>query len=251
LPYAEAVYLKTPLMPRHRVGAAPFSVGSRGWGWALSPCWIPSNDWDMGACIIAEVFDPLSDGPPAQLKSWEERKVGCKVLEQDVGGTWSGEEISEGGEALGTLTVELVPEWKHYQTPDGASVPTCNFSPIGIPLIIYGTLGPATLDMSLTAFRPMVGGATFQILHDVTDIWTVSFSRSTGRTLYMRTQRGNTQMSHAVLSLKSPGVPLPPPDVALLKRLPRQVSPTWSPRRKADAELVFHALTDLDLRYPT
>jgi hypothetical protein len=235
-------YTKTPLMPRVRLAVAPFSVGSRSWSWALSGIWTPKNDWDLAACVIARVFDPINDGPPSALKSWEERKVGFRVLVQNITGTWQGEEKSEKEEVLGRIVVTLKQNWTFRAVAGGVSPLDWEMSPFVPSWILSG------LSSFLTSNELMLSDATCEIKDNKTgEFRIVHFGRSTGKTLYMRAQKRDAQVSHALLSLSSPGTSPPGPDLTLLKSLPRQVSPTWSARRKADAQLVFRALAALGI----
>jgi hypothetical protein len=202
----------------------------------------------MGACVIARVFDPIGDGPPAELKSWDERKVSFKTLEQNISGTWEGEEISETGEALGKINVKLTQEWTSDLTSDDF-VPKWKMSPLVPPHLLKDYL--ISQDVLVMV---MLTDATCKLT--ITPLAEVHFGRSTGETLQMRVLSVGTQTSHALLKRVGSTSPTAP-DLAngkdyaetraLLRLLPRQVSPTWSARRKTDAELVFHALAALGI----
>jgi hypothetical protein len=230
-------YTKTPLLPRVRLGTTPFPIGSRSWSWALSPPWTPTKDWDMAACVIAQVFDPINDGPPGGLKSWDERKVGVRVLAQNIAGTWEGDEKSENGAVVSRIHVKLTQNWTLHEVPGGV---------LAIEWAMQPTV-PSWVDSGLSSYltvsQYMLSDATYEIVDDKTgESRIVHFGSAPSNTLYMRAQKRDTQVSHALLSLIAPGASPPIPDIALLKLLPQQVSSTWSARRKADAELVFQAL---------
>lgn len=232
-------YIKTPLLRKFRVGVAPFSVGSRDLSWSLSPPWTPHN-WDLGECIIVQVYDPINDRASPELKSWEDRQVGFRVLTENVAGTWSGQEIGNDGGVLGEVTLRLTINWALDDMSRGVLPPLCEIDPIQFPHIPGRDIA-----INVTKHCYMLYGvASFlMVASDNSDnCWSVHIENRTVKSVTMRTQKGSTQISHAVLALRTPERPPPLPDLKLLSRVRRQVLSTWSPQKRADAKLVFHAI---------
>ena len=101
------------------------------------------------------MFDPFTD-PPVLIqqgladstftfRSWEDRKTALRQPYFDVAGTWSGEEVTENGEILGSISVKILPNWSVQidENPLGpvdfsdfvVSLPKCGLTFLALPTL--------------------------------------------------------------------------------------------------------------------
>jgi hypothetical protein len=242
------------------LGVSAFSVDSypnnQGIGWAISPkSWTPRNSFDLGLCAGVRVLDPIHDSGPVEKKGWQDRHVGSRLLGANYTGVWSGDEVkgtptNPTGEVFGKVTVKLYRGWTLREWPDGIisnfegnlivhALPSRR-TRINFPIksVLRGSTGS---DQLMIEFTPQPDHS-----HELPTLWSFvfSFADSSGRLLLEIKSHGQPD-SFAWLSLTSPQPTPPAPDAVLLRRVRRAASSTWSPRRKADEDLLLNAIAAL------
>jgi hypothetical protein len=250
-PEGRDIYQQTPYQVDDRwksLGVTPFSVSGslrgRDLAWAISPQVLEPYKLNIPylgyyQSIAVRIFEPISDGPAMDFRSWSDRKTASKLMRVNFAGTWAGEEIDlTTGQDLGVIQITISQVLSIEARSDHSLGALWQIKFDRVPQIPW-----RTIDTS----QPANSGRTLA-LHPVAAPYVIYSSGE--NQLRMEKSGWGVLPTEALLDPIAIGAEVDKPDRLLLARIRKVIPTDWPDTRKADAEMLYQAILDYDRRSP-